>query len=149
MTSTLPHLLKSRAFGLYRVNGEGAGAAVSALCRIRHIDLICISGQRVRTKGRFLTVVGKALNLPRWFGLNWDALADSLTDFPWQQHSTHVFLLSDFAAFARNAPLDFAAALAVLEDAALFWAHRDVRLLILIESNSLPHSIRLADVGLR
>jgi hypothetical protein len=149
MTSTLPHLLKSRACGLYRVKGDGASAAVSALCRLRRVDLICISGERARTKGRFLAVLGKALKLPRWFGLNWDALADSLTDFPWQQHSTHVFLLSDFAAFARNAPLDFAAALAVLEDAASFWAERDVRLLILLESSSLPHSIRLAEIGLR
>jgi hypothetical protein len=149
MTSTLPHLLKSDAFGLYRLNGEGASAAVSALCRIRRIDLICISGERVRTKDRFLAVLAQALELPRWFGMNWDALADSLTDFPWQQDSTHVLLLSGFAAFARNAPLDLAAALAVLEDAAAFWAERNVRLLVLFESNSLPHSIRLAEVGLR
>jgi hypothetical protein len=149
MTSTLPHLLKSRAFGLYRLKGDGANAAVSALCRIRHADLICINGERVRTKRRFLAVLVKALKLPQWFGMNWDALADSLTDFPWQQDSTHVFLLTGFAAFARYAPLDLAAALAVLEDAASFWAERDVQLLILFESSSLPLSIRLADAGLR
>jgi hypothetical protein len=149
MTSTLPLLLKSGAFGLYRLNADGASAAVSALCRVKHVDLVCISGKRVRTKGRFLAVLAKALKLPQWFGTNWDALADSLTDFAWQQDSTHVFLLTGFAAFAKHAPLDLAAALAVLEDAASFWAERNVRLLILFESSSLPHSIRLAEAGLR
>jgi hypothetical protein len=119
--------------GVYRVVGGNGPTPFAALSRSRGIESFHANGRRVRTKKRFLAVVARTLRLPRWFGMNWDALADSLTDREWQAHTSHALLLTDFNAFAAHAPCDFAAALAVLQDAVDFWADREVRFLVLVD----------------
>ena len=146
---TLANVLANAPPGVYRLVGEHATTAVPALCHAKHIELLRASGGRVRSKKRCLAVLARAFGLPGWFGMNWDALADSLTDCAWPPRSTHVLLLSRFRAFAKHAPLDFAAACAVLEDAASFWAEHSVRFFVLIEANDLPRSVRLPAVYLR
>jgi len=141
--STFAHVLAKGYSGLYQLCGPAASVELKALCRIKQVELFHGSGQHVCSKQRFLATLARALHFPHWFGMNWDALFDSLTDFAWQEHTAHVLLLSGFGAFARHAPPEFAAALAVLADAAAFWEQRDVRFLVLIEPQRLPHFVRL------
>ena len=42
-----------------------------------------LAGQAVTEKEEFLTACADALEFPDWFGHNWDALADCLTDLTW------------------------------------------------------------------
>ena len=137
---TFERLLTGAPPGLYRLLKHGASTRISKLCRLKDAELFRISGERVRTKRRFLAVIARAMRLPRWFGMNWDALADSLTDFAWETGTTHVLLLSALDGFASQAPLDFGTALGVLDDAVSFWAERDVRFLVLIETQRLPQA---------
>ena len=48
---------------------------------------------RVTTKEAFLEAVGKALGFPDWYGHNWDALADCLTDLSWMAADGYVIVL--------------------------------------------------------
>ena len=43
-------------------------------------DFILLDTSEVHDKAAFLDVCATAFDLPRWFGRNWDALADSLSD---------------------------------------------------------------------
>ena len=135
---TFERFLTSAQPGLYRLLAHSATTRITELCRLKDAELFRINGEQVRTKRRFLAVIARALQLPRWFGMNWDALADSLTDFAWETGTTHVLLLSALDGFASAAPLDFGTALGVLDDAASFWAERDVRFLVLIKMQCLP-----------
>jgi Barstar (barnase inhibitor) len=135
---TFERFLTSAPSGLYRLLTHGASMRMTKLCRLKDAELFCVNGEQVRTKRRFLVVIARAMGLPRWFGMNWDALADSLTDFAWEPGTTHVLLLSALDGFAQHAPLDFGTALGLLDDAASFWAEQDVRFLVLIEAQCLP-----------
>jgi len=146
---TFAYFLAHATPGLYRLVAARAPGNVRTLCRLKHIELLHISGEAVRDKRRFLAVAARTLRFPPWFGMNWDALADCLTEFGWQPGSTHVLLLSGMDGFARRSPRDFATVLAVLEDAAAFWTQRGVRFLILIESTNLPQSLRLSTIRAR
>jgi len=46
-------------------------------------------------------------------------------------------LCSKLGGFAQRSPVDFATALAVMEDAARFWEERDVQFWVLIECDRL------------
>lgn len=44
-------------------------------------------------KEAMLAAVAKALDFPDWFGANWDALEDCLTDLSWRQGTARLILL--------------------------------------------------------
>jgi len=46
-------------------------------------------------KAAMLAAIARPLDFPDWFGGNWDALEDCLTDLSWRKASARVILLSD------------------------------------------------------
>lgn len=143
---SLARLLTHAPNGLYRWIPRAASAQHTALFRLKRVEMFRVHGERVHDKPRFLAALAKAMRLPRWFGMNWDAAVDALTDFEWQPGSAHALLCSKLDGFARRSPVDFATALAVLEDATLFWEERDVRFVVLIECDRLQQFADLASV---
>jgi len=91
-------------------------AAESLEYPIHRIDL-----SRVTTKEDFLTAVGEALAFPDWYGHNWDALADCLTDLSWMAADGYVIVLDHADTFAAACPTDFATALSIFQDVADSW----------------------------
>ena len=95
------HSLLSRAerAGIFRmpyaVDLALEEAAESLEYPIHRIDL-----SRVTTKEAFLTAAGEALAFPDWYGHNWDALADCLTDLSWMVADGYVFVLDHADTFA-------------------------------------------------
>jgi hypothetical protein len=77
-----------------------------------------------RNKMQFLTACARDLQFPVWFGGNWDALADCLQDFSWKPAPGHIVLWRGASTFAKAAPDDFATALEIFRDAAIYWKLR-------------------------
>ncbi len=71
-----------------------------------------VDGLKAQTKQEFLTRIGEALNFPEWYGKNFDALADCLTDV--DSGNGTVVLWDGWGAFARAEPRAFSVALSVL-----------------------------------
>lgn len=67
-------------------------------------------------KDAMLQSIGVALGFPEWFGGNWDALEDSLTDLSWRRDAPNVVLFS--GAIAGD---DFGILVDILASAAEFW----------------------------
>jgi barstar (barnase inhibitor) len=70
-------------------------------------------------KPALLENIAAALAFPDWFGQNWDALEDCLTDLSWSSAAGHV-LLFDGARVGD----DFAVLVDVLTSSAEYWASR-------------------------
>lgn len=66
-----------------------------------------------------LASIAASLAFPDWFGANWDALEDCLTDLSWRKEGAHVFLFQYGAADD-----DLGILLDVLASAAEFWRER-------------------------
>ncbi|GAA2282584.1 hypothetical protein GCM10010145_64120 [Streptomyces ruber] len=76
----------------------------------------------VTDKPAFLDRCASALHLPDWFGHNWDALADCLTDLSWAPPARgRLIVLSNWQGFAGAAPHDWSTALEVFSDAVGHW----------------------------
>ena len=96
---------------------EAEHAAKEARLAVFRINL-----EGVRDKKHFLDHVAKALNFPEWFGSNWDALNDCLTDLDWLSTKTgYVIVFESISRFSALHGPEFADAIAVLFAAAQFW----------------------------
>ncbi len=86
----------------------------------------------VRSKQELLDAVARELAFPDWFGANWDALEDCLTDLSWCVASGYVLILANAGRFAAAEPEEFETALEVFDGAAEYWYDEDVPFWVLV-----------------
>lgn len=100
------------------------------------IVAITITLDGCASKAELLERIAAALHFPGWFGHNWDALADCLTDLSWLPAATYRITLAQAGPLRRAAPETLATALEIFDDASVAWAERGV-----------DFSVRLAEGG--
>ena len=114
MTKLLERLNDLARSGVYRaLHDRDIRAALSG--HKQDIAMIEIG----RGKDAILAGIAKALEFPDWFGGNWDALEDCLTDLSWRTGTDRVILFR--GAVADD---DFDILVDVLTSAAGFWRKR-------------------------
>lgn len=77
-------------------------------------------------KATLLARFATALHFPDWFGHNWDALSDCLTDLSWLPARHYRVELAQPQALRTAAPETLDTALEILGEAAEFWADEGV-----------------------
>lgn len=87
--------------GLFHLTAEQrtgiAGRAAAADLRFWEADLVSC-----RTSAECLPLLGKALAFPDWYGANFDALLDCLTDPDWQTGPGDILLISGLDRLRRS-----------------------------------------------
>ena len=73
------------------------------------------------SKEAMLERLALALGFPAWFGGNWDALEDCLSDLGWRTGDGHVFLFTGHEDLPAD---DLGVLLDVLASSAAYWAER-------------------------
>jgi len=84
-------------------------------------------------KETFLARVAEALEFPDWFGRNWDAFFDCLTDLSWLPAGGHVLVLLNTNEMRRDAPEAFDTAKSIMQEAAAIWAKRGQSLRVIVD----------------
>ena len=77
--------------GVYLINCDLVdvrNAAAEAGLVLFDVDLAGI-----HSKSEFLAAIAQKIESPEWFGKNWDALADALSDLSWNNSTGYVLLL--------------------------------------------------------
>lgn len=124
----------SRA-GVYRLPPSSIAdlrsAAEQQELALFHIDL-----DGINSKDRFLAALAHALRFPAWFGGNWDALEDCLTDMSWQPAGGYVVILAHADEFRTGDESGFALALRILKSAAEFWREDGIPFWTLVDLRS-------------
>jgi len=111
VTKLLQRLRDPARSGVYRASGA---RAIEDAARGSALDVVAIdAGTNV------LDAMARALDFPDWFGANWDALEDSLSDLAWRKGEGHVLLLRSYPAGDELGVL-----IDVLRSAAEYWAGR-------------------------
>ncbi|MFU2487391.1 barstar family protein [Thauera sp. WH-1] len=77
-------------------------------------------------KAGLLERFASALHFPPWFGHNWDALSDCLTDLSWLPAQRYRITLTRPQDLRAADPETLATALDILQEAAEFWADEGV-----------------------
>lgn len=76
----------------------------------------------VANKAELLKALNERLNLPDYFGFNWDALFECLRDFNWVKERLVVVVHRDLPALSEN---DLKIYLSLLSDASFDWKPGD------------------------
>ncbi|MEI5103591.1 barstar family protein [Streptomyces sp. PmtG] len=113
--------------------GDGAFAAVLDAVRGGGWSTLALGLDGVRDKAAFMERCAVGLALPDWFGGNWDALADCLTDLSWAPPAIgRLVVVSGWQEYARQAPDDWEIAQDVFAEAVAHWRGQDAALEIVL-----------------
>ena len=110
------NLLKNATSGIYFLASARHASLESTANRQRfHYLTADISDQT--DIDSVLRQLGKALQFPIWYGANFDALYDCLTDPDWLPAKGHLLLINGLSALRTADPDDFATLIEVLRAA--------------------------------
>ena len=96
-------------------------AALAAVAGARAYGIYAIDLAGVADKADLMERLQGALHFPDWFGRNWDALEDCLTDMSWSEHVGYVLLIRGGAELRRQHKPLLDALIDVLKSAADYW----------------------------
>src|SRR5512146_2694235 len=112
--------------------------ALADAVRKSGLNLVRIDLKGVHDKQALLDAVAGALKFPDWFGDNWDALEDCLTDLSWNKARGYVVLLEHCAELVKRAPHDLATAIEIFESVSEYWDEQDKPFWTLFEGIDVP-----------
>ncbi len=104
--------------GVYRATAEPVVLEVAGEAGLQ---VMAVTLAAARDKESLMKTLAEALGFPKWFGANWDALEDCLSDLSWRDAPGWVLVLHDADALPGD---ELGVLLEVLRSAAQFWAGR-------------------------
>lgn len=93
----------------------------STLQRKKHAAVRLIRGKDCIAKAELLREFARALDFPPYFGGNWDALEDCLTDLEWLSSEAFVLILTNADLILKNDPESWRTLASVLDGSAKHW----------------------------
>jgi hypothetical protein len=118
MAKLLQRLQDAAKSGVYRASRVDA---IEDALRGSKLTLARIALQDVTDKVGLLRRIAARLGFPAWFGENWDALEDCLTDLSWREGDGDVLVVEGFQFLSAE---DLGVLVDVMSSAAEFWAGR-------------------------
>lgn len=116
--------------GLYAAGGATGFDKIGQLARSAGLNYVYIDLAGVVDKQAFLKILAEKLDFPPHFGMNWDALKDSLTDMP--PGRGYVIALDNIKAFAEADPKGMLLARNIFKYTAVYWKKQAVTFYVLI-----------------
>jgi RNAse (barnase) inhibitor barstar len=125
-------LHRSAAPGMYRYRGRAHAQSICEEVAEHGFRCFYLDGRSINDKATFLSACGAAMSFPAYYGRNWDALDECITDLDWCPAPGYVLLYDDVAHFARNEPEQWSIALDILREAANHWRDTATPMYILL-----------------
>ncbi|SCK30931.1 Barstar (barnase inhibitor) [Streptomyces sp. WMMB 714] len=117
--------------GVYRCDSVGPDVLMQAEAADWTGAVIDLSD--VTTKAEFMDRCATGLEFPDWFGRNWDALADSLTDLSWWGETNgYMLMTAGWPGFEQADPASAVTAVNVFTAAVGYWTVRSAPLTVLL-----------------
>ncbi len=118
--------------GVYRVATRSSAQEIMHQAARRSWHGGCLSGRSIVDKASFLRASARALAFPAYFGHNWDAFEECLTDFAWLHCAGSLLLYDEPVHFANNSPREWQTALAILQASADPWRQQQKPFYVLL-----------------
>ncbi|MBD2481462.1 barstar family protein [Planktothrix sp. FACHB-1365] len=107
---------------------------LSQLCQEYGCELFYFDGGKINNKSDFLKTASTVMNLPEYFGYNWDVWEDCLTDLSWFEASSYLIVYDQWQNFAENYPDDWQILTDIFSEAIAYWQKRNKRFSVLLVS---------------
>jgi RNAse (barnase) inhibitor barstar len=108
--------------GVYLIDGAARERILRHGAFPSGFAVVALDGAAAGSRTGFFQEISHALRFPAYFGRNWDAVYDCLTDPSWLPTAAgYVLVLDGFDQFATDEPEQWNIALKVLREACAFW----------------------------
>jgi RNAse (barnase) inhibitor barstar len=87
----------------------------------QRIQVFYVDGREIFNKETFLKKVGEVMKFPAYFGCNWDAFEECITDLSWCPAEEYVLLYECSDILAQSEPNQWEIALDILRSAEEYW----------------------------
>jgi hypothetical protein len=95
-------------------------------------EIFYLDGREIRDKQSFLRKVAEVMQFPDYFGYNWDALWDCITDLDWCPAARYILIYDYPEAFSKAEPEEWKMANDILRSAVEYWQGTDTPLEVLL-----------------
>ncbi len=85
-------------------------------------------GKKINSKETFLSKAAEVMQFPTYFGANWDAFDECITDLTWCPAERYVILYDHAEIFAQAEPTQYQIALDILNSAKKYWKANNISL---------------------
>ena len=85
------------------------------------IQVFYLDGSDIHDKKSFLSKAAEVMQFPNYFGHNWDAFDECITDLEWFPAKRYVLIHNNPNLFAEANPLDWQIAYDTLQSAVEYW----------------------------
>jgi RNAse (barnase) inhibitor barstar len=117
----LESLMEENRGGVYFVPGNPDAKALQKLAKSAGYAFFHIDGKNIARKEQLLTHAALALNFPKSFGANWDALEECLTDLEWVDGDGYLIYYDHIDGLLAAHPDQFETLVEILRDAVASW----------------------------
>jgi RNAse (barnase) inhibitor barstar len=127
-----------RVFGSYLnsgvyIVGQGLNEAdIKKAASINRLDFTLIDLTKVNGKATFLKKTAHALHFPTYFGMNWDALNDCLTDMSWKSAAGYVLRFTQFRSLTEKATADAKVISQIFDLSAKYWRQKKIPFYVIL-----------------
>lgn len=130
-------LTQAQPPGIYAFTTRSSVASLKAEAKADGWRLFYLDGTKVKDKKTFLEHIARAMYFPSYFGKNWDALNDCLTDLEGSPGSGYILLFESPDKFIKTSPDDWKVAKELFESAIEFWDQTNSPLYVLLTLSKL------------
>ena len=143
---TLKSLLTdTKHSGVYQLTAAATHADIEKLAKASKLVCFYIEGKKIEKKEQFLNHASVAMHFPEYFGDNWDAFEDCLTDLSWQDAPGYVILFDHYDGMASHAHGQFETALEVFQSAVEYWEEQGKPMIVLLRGKPLLEDVEKID----
>jgi hypothetical protein len=132
MTALPPDSADRCPCGVYRIDDETRSRILGDATMWSGCHLAVIDGAAASSRAGFFAEAARVLRFPDYFGHNWDAVYDLLTDPGWFPPGGLAIMVDGCDGLATREPEQWKIALKVLHEACAFWQPLGVPLYILL-----------------
>lgn len=126
--------------GVFFVSPAIARAEIAQLTKKAGWLYFHLDCSKITTKSGLLKAIGPAMHFPDYYGENWDAFEECLTDLSWAEGKGTVLLLEHVDGIAKNTDA-WETFCEILEDSCDYWAGEDQPLLVVMTGEHLPKGV--------
>jgi hypothetical protein len=107
--------------GFYRIDAAQRLRIVAGEALPSTFHRAVLDGEAIQTRAEMFTALAGAFQFPNYFGRNWDAVYDCLTDLSWTSADGFVLVLDGCERFAAHDPEQWRIGKKVFRDVCAFW----------------------------
>lgn len=92
---------------------------------LQGVKVFQIDGKKIHNKKSFLNEIAEKLKFPKYFGFNWDAFNDCITDLSWMNSKGVLIIFNDSEHFRIASPDEWQIANNIFLDAIDYWKNNN------------------------